>query len=538
VVVVLRHSGDLPLDSEFDFWFAVTDTMVDLAPGSKWRDVAAQLECAYDGCAEKCWDIGLALGKEPGATIARTPTMGAYGTDFRLMMAWVALSADCANVSERYLVVCNDPWLFREISIQPNVISGMPPPFAAVRFKLRLRGFLSRARNALRLMATSIQLRSQRRTSMAGRPALMVYGHPGSKPDGSDAYFGDLMIREPELQRVLHTDCPARMARVLSGTRTVSLHAWGNPFFALSLVWTKWRRQAQKTDVFAGLIDRAIEIENSGAGPLMTRWQMHCQENWIKKTRPSAIIWPWENFAWERALCRAAAHTGARTVGYQHTVVGCHQINFAARLNPDGATSLPDTIVCNGPGYRHELEAWGHPVEKMPIGGAFRVSVPTPISYVAAAPVYFALSGLVPIARAQIEAAKVIAATGRLVLFRDHPMYPMDIGETEFLRRAETGLLEQAELSAVVYSTGTSGLEALMAGIPTIRFQPDDRVAVQVLPDGIAMPSANRNTIVDILENPPPPTAVSWDEIFAPVDHEFWRSCLFEAENDTAYCLV
>ena len=98
--------------------------------------------------------------------------------------------------------------------------------------------------------------------------------------------------------------------------------------------------------------------------------------------------------------------------------------------------------------------------------------------------------------------------------------------------------MDQAELSAGVYSTGTSGLEALMAGIPTIRFQPDDRVAVQVLPDGIAMPSANRNTIVDILENPPPPTAVSWDEIFAPVDHEFWRSCLFEAENDTAYCLV
>jgi hypothetical protein len=538
VVVVLRHSGDLPPDLEFDFWFSVTDTAADLLPQSKWPDVATRLEAAYDGCAETCWEIGLALAKEPGAALARTPTMGAYGTDFRLMMAWAALSADLAGVPERFLIVCNDPWLFQEIAKQSNVIAGTPPPLVATRFKLRLRGLLSRTRNALRLMATSFQLRGQRSASMAERPALMVYGHPGSKSDGSDAYFGDLMLREPELQRVLHTDCPVGMARTLSGPRTASIHAWGNPFFALSLVWTKWRRQRARTGPFAALIDRAVEIENSGAGPLMTRWQMHCQENWINDTRPSAVIWPWENFAWERTLCRTASHMGVPTVGYQHTVVGCHQINFAARLNPDGATSLPDTIVCNGPGYRHELEAWGHPLEKMPIGGAFRVSPPTPIAYAADAPVYFALSALVPIARAQIEAAQDIAATGRRVLFRDHPMYPMDIGETEHLRRAETGLLEQTELSAVVYSTGTSGLEAIMAGVPTIRFLPDDRVAVQILPDGVTTPTANRNTMIDLLENTPLPATVSWDDIFTPVDYAFWHSRLSKSVNDKANCLV
>lgn len=522
----------------FDFWFSVTDTAVDLPNRSKWPDVATRLEAAYDRCAESCWEIGLALADEPGSELARTPTMGAYGTDFRLMMAWAVLSADLAGAPERHLVVCNDPWLFREIAIQPDVDAGKQPPFVKTVFRLRLRGLLSRARNVMRLMATSFQLRGQRRSMTAGRPALMVYGHPGSKSDGSDAYFGDLMLREPVLQRVLHTDCPAGMARALSGPRTASIHAWGSPLAALKLIGAKWRRRSTWHGKFTHLIDRAVEIENSGAGPLMTRWQMHCQENWIKKTQPSAVIWPWENFAWERGLCRTASHAGVPSVGYQHTVVGCHQINFAARLNPDGMTSLPDTIVCNGPGYRHELELWGHPLEKMPIGGAFRVSPPAPIAYAPDAPVYFALSGLVPIARAQIEAAQEVARTGRHVLFRDHPMYPMDIGETEYLRRAETGLLDQSELSAVVYSTGTSGLEAIMAGVPTIRFQPDDRVAVQVLPVGIAMPTANRNTLVDTLENTPPPATVSWGDIFAPVDYAFWHSRLLETADDKAYCLV
>tara|TARA_R110002110_G_scaffold35929_5_gene120483 strand:- start:3556 stop:5172 length:1617 start_codon:yes stop_codon:yes gene_type:complete len=538
VTLLLRHSRDLPQDLEFDFWFPVTDTTVNLPPGSKWPDVATRLEQAYDRCADACWETGLALAKEPGSEIARTPTMGAYGTDFRLMMAWVVLSAELADAAERYLVVCNDPWVFREIAMRPDVVAGSPPGLIAAKARLRLRGLLSRSRNAFRLLATSLRLRGQRKNVLPGGPAILVYGHPGSKPDGADAYFGDLLDRETSLQRVLHSDCSLGLARILSGPRTASIHAWGSPFFALSLVWTKWRRKSGKKESFAWLVDRAVEIENSGAGPLMTRWQMHCQDNWIKGVRPSVVAWPWENFAWERALCRTAKRQGVKTIGYQHTVVGCHQINFAACLNPDGETSLPDTIVCNGPGYRRELEAWGHPAEKMPIGGAFRVSVPPLIAHVADAPVYFALSGLIPIARAQIEAAQDVARTGRLVLFRDHPMYPMDIGETDFLSRADKGLREQSELSAVVYSTGTSGLEAMMSGVPTIRFQPDDRVAVQVLPEGVTAPTANRNTIVDMLRNPALPEAVSWDQIFAPVDYAFWHSQLSEAGNDKAYCLV
>ena len=231
--VLLRHSDNLPAETEFDFWFAVTGSAADLAPESNWPDVAIRLEAAYDGCAETCWEIGLALAKEPGSELARTPTMGAYGTDFRLMVAWVMLSVELVKAQERYLLVCDAPWLFREIASRQDVAAGPAPSLALAKLKLRVRGLLSRTRNAIRLMVTNLRLCRQRRVPTVGRPALMVYGHPGRKPDGMDAYFGDLMRREPDLQRILHSDCPAGMARSLSSPRTASIHAWGNPLFAL-----------------------------------------------------------------------------------------------------------------------------------------------------------------------------------------------------------------------------------------------------------------------------------------------------------------
>lgn len=526
--LLLRRPDDLPPEAAYDIWFATTDAAPAEVPGRKWPDVAVRLEAAYDRCAETCWKIGEALSQEPGAEIARTPTMGAYGTDFRLMLAWVGLAEEIAGDAERRLMICDDPWLFRTVAALPGIDAGRPPRLAARRFRLRMRGRLSRARNAARLALTAIRLRGQKSAVARGKPSLLVYGHPGSSADGRDAYFGDLMIREPETQRLLHTDCPLQLARQLgSGNRAASLHAWGTPLFALSTAFTVWRpAKPSGGDRYALLLDRAAEVENSGAGPAMTRWQAHCQRRWIAACAPSAIVWPWENFAWERALCREAHRTGIPAIGYQHTVVGLHQLNFAARLNPDGAASLPDTIVCNGPAYRQELADWGHRTDAMPVGGAFRIARPRKIEWAPDAPVYFALSGLLPIARAQAAAARTVADSGRTVLFRDHPMYPIDIGETPTLRRAETGLLQQDRLSAVVYSTGTSGLEAVLAGIPTLRFLPDDRVAVQVLPAGVEVPPVTGENIVEALDRADAPPNVRWEEIFAEVDYSRWHSVL------------
>jgi len=538
MTVELCHSGNIPPDDGYDFWFATTDTSATLPEGKKWPEIASRLEAAYDDCAEICWEIGLMLARMPGAEIARTPTMGAYGTDFRQTVAWVRLANELALSPTRYLVVCDDPWIFGEIASSDGIDATAAPSARPAALRMCLRGVLARIRNAVRLAITAVRLRGHRSNLRRRCPALLVYGHPASHRNGNDAYFGDLMEREPGAERVLHTDCALRLARRLAGPRTASLHAWGHPLVALSFAHTTWRPKIPDDMPYRRLVIRALAVENSGAGPMMTRWQRHCQNRWLKDKQPVSVVWPWENFAWERELCRRAHSLGIPVIGYQHTVVGVHQINFAARLNPDGSNSLPDRIVCNGPAYRRELTDWGHAPDTLPVGGAFRIRRPNPIEYSGDAPVFFALSGSAPIAREQIAAARILAATGRRVLVREHPMYPVDWEEVANLNRVDTSLLEQKALSAVVYSTGTSGLEALLTGVPTIRFQPDDRVAVQVLPAGIDVPMANRATIEKAVERAVPPAPVSWDNLFAPVDYDTWHSLLAGGPVEAANCLA
>ena len=117
-------------------------------------------------------------------------------------------------------------------------------------------------------------------------------------------------------------------------------------------------------------------------------------------------------------------------------------------------------------------------------------------------------------------------------------MYPMDIEESENLRRAAAGLPDQKALSAVVYSTGTSGLEALLAELPTVRFQPDDRVAVQVLPEGVETPTATRFTINQALDSAMPPKHLAWEGIFSPVDYSMWGDLLRNNCDGDANCLA
>ena len=97
MTVELCHSRNP--DTRYDFWFSTTDTIVDLPKDD--NDVATRLEQSYDECAETCWEIGLTLGRLSGAEIASTPTMGAYGIDFRLSVAWVHLAEKLVSSSYR-----------------------------------------------------------------------------------------------------------------------------------------------------------------------------------------------------------------------------------------------------------------------------------------------------------------------------------------------------------------------------------------------------------------------------------------------------
>jgi len=531
VSVYLRQSRHASFAPAGLGWLTVAGAKSDLPRERRLPGSARRLEDKFVEISDLWWRLGRAMGEDPTADISHAATCGVFGSDFGLMLAWSRMVEDLAAANTDCLVLCDDPWLFRHLAAIPGVHAGPAPPLARVEWRLRLRGVAARVRLAVRLFWSAVRLRPMRCTYRPGAAVVLVYGHPNSTASGHDAYFGALMTKMPAVQRVLHTDCPAWRARQLSADgRTVSLHAWGDPIFALGLIAETWApRHELRRSPHGWLVRRAAARENSGGGPAMNRWQIHCQGRWLAAVKPRIVAWPWENHAWERALCRQARIVGSQTVGYQHTVIGPHQINYATFSNSDGLGSIPDTVVANGPAYRDEMRAWGIPPARLIVGGAFRFPAAFRNLFDPKGPVFVPLSAIPVIAARQLDAARDIAASGRRVLVKEHPMYPFAFAESDMLRRTNVPLTHQNGLSAVVYATGTSGLEAILAGIPTLRLLCEDRVSIDVLPAALTAVSAECGDLRAALAAVRPPRPVVQTDILAPVDWSLWRSLL---DND------
>ena len=529
--VVLRTSRDLPAKSDNRAWLAITGSTPDLMPENRLAKLAERLERAFMDSRDEWWAVCRQRADDPGAAFSHAVTGGSFGSDFGLMLAWTRLVDELAAAAEPFLVVCDDPWLFRHLAARQGVHPGAAPILWIAANTLALRGWLARWHLAIRLAITVKALMPQRAVFASGETAILVYGHPESDARGHDTYFGNLMQRLATLKRVLHADAPTPTARRLAADgRTASLHAWGSALFALLfLPWTRWRpRTGGAGRKHAWLLRRAAARENGG-GPAMNRWQQHCQERWLRDAKPARVLWPWENHGWERALCRTARSLGTATVGYQHTVVGPHQLNYSVAANGDGSSSIPDTVACDGPVYRDELAAWGVPTDRLVIAGAFRFRRDGQPRYDRDAPVFVPLSAIPQAAAVQAEAARRLADVGFVVAMKDHPMYPFTVMDSAHqlnsgnLRRTAVSLRDQPTLSAVLYSTGTSGLEALLAGIPTVRLMLEDRIAIDILPPGMPVQTATLDTVVSIFQAGLTPPKVTWDTILSPVDDGVWR---------------
>ncbi len=526
--VLLRTTAEGPGEQAFDRWLSVTGTHARLPLARRLEDLPRRLQDSFDGIRDRWLAIAARLGTDPVGRLSHTATGAAYINDFGLMLAWSDLVEALAGEEATTLVLCDDPWLFRHLAGLLGVDAGAPPPIWASALRSAVRGVAARMRLAVRLAGTALAMRRYRGASRTGAPALLVYGHPQSDAAGNDAYFGGLMKEIPDLVRLLHADCAAGRARELCADgRTASLHGWGSIGFAAMLPFVRWSVPAA-LDATAErwLLRRAAARENATAALAMTRWQEHCHTRWLRAARPSAIAWPWENHPWERTLCRAARGAGVPAIGYQHAVIGRHQFNFSPRSNPDGTESLPTHILCNGPAYHRQLIALGHGPSTLSIAGAFRVAREGTAFHDADGPVYVALSAIEPIARQMLAVTGDPALADLRFVVKDHPLYPIEFAETARVRRTSKTIPESAGLRAVVYSTGTTGLEGLLAGVPTYRFLPDDRIAPDTLPDGIEMPERTANELPRGLLAPEPPAPVTWSDVMSPVDLPVWRAAL------------
>ena len=533
MTVLLRRSADLPAAADFKAWLAVTGTHADLEAAGKLSNLATRLEESFMKVRPQWWDLGRSMTQDPSAETAHAPTGAVYGSDLGLMLAWSDLIGELACEKTPYAVICDDPWVFRHLSKLPGVTSGAAPGFFAEKLRLKTRGIVARLAVCFRLVRAYVQLRHFRKIMRENDRVILVYGHPHSDAMGKDDYFGDMMGQFPGIKRLLHADCPVDEARRLCADgRTAPIHAWGSVFGALSLLKEYWVPRKELKDGANGwLVRRAAEKENGGGSSAMIRWQIQCQQRWINQSRPTVVVWPWENFAWERALCRLGRRAGVRTGGYQHTAIGPHQINHSPASNPDGLDSFPDTVISDGPAYRDQLVNWGTPKERIKIGGSLRITKGRQVPYDPDGPIFAPLSAQLTVAKQQLSVAYDVAATGRKILVKEHPMYPVAFKETENLKRTNKRMPDQSGISAVLFTTGTSGLEALLSGIPMVRILLDDRISINILPDGFEVPSASVCGVIDCLNNLSTTPPVQWEQILAPVDMSVWQNFFDTEEN-------
>ena len=105
-------------------------------------------------------------------------------------------------------------------------------------------------------------------------------------------------------------------------------------------------------------------------------------------------------------------------------------------------------------------------------------------------------------------------------------MTPFAFADEDGVTRTDRTLGEQKELSAVVYAATTVGLEAVLAGIPTLRFRPRGRIALDILPRGVEVPAVDSESLDAALSHAMEPPHLPLERVFAPVDAALWRSTL------------
>ncbi|NQU56987.1 MAG: hypothetical protein HQ513_07115 [Rhodospirillales bacterium] len=522
--VLLHHGGDLPRPDAYTGWLTIGPAVGDFKPGGQVPNLPARLENAFDTAAPSWLELGRRLGSDASASLAHAPACAANISDMGLMMAWTLIVKEQAAAEDDCLVVCDDPWVFRHLANLPGVKAGSPPPLYFTALKLTLRGFLARAKCAFDLGRRNRALRGQQSTAPQGGDVLLVYGHPLSTAEGQDGYFGDLMKSLPDLRRVFHVDCPTgRALELAAGGRSVSLHGWGRLRDLAGLIFARWTPAKEFLSGENGwLVRRAAAREGGTAQGAMIAWQQKCQRRWLAETKPQSVAWPWENHSWERDFVRAARVGGVRTIGYQHSVIGHQMLNYAPGSNPDDLASIPDVILSSGAATRDRLLQWGIPEARLDIGGALRIAEVKAMRCDPAGLIYIALPFDKETARQMIAAARPLIAKGLNFVVKDHPMSPYLFTPEKGLQRTDKPFFEQAALRALVYAATTVGLESALAGVPTVRFRPQGKLALDILPAGIDLPVAEGDNLEQVLLAALPP-AINRDRVFSPVNIEFWK---------------
>ena len=118
-----------------------------------------------------------------------------------------------------------------------------------------------------------------------------------------------------------------------------------------------------------------------------------------------------------------------------------------------------------------------------------------------------------------IEAINTISAHDLKFLVKVHPMTQFPFAETHNMRRTNTQLADFDSLRAVIYAASTVGLEALLAGLPTLRFMPAASVAIDILSPPAYALRVTAKTLESEVRKAAPGVLLSKQKFFSPINY-------------------
>lgn len=268
--------------------------------------------------------------------------------------------------------------------------------------------------------------------------------------------------------------------------------------------------------------------------------------------RETTIIYPFENQPWDKMLCLAAKelNKNIKLVGYQHSNVPLLLLNYFLGAGESSTMPLPHVIVTDGEYTLKLLENAGYGEVKLVNGGALRYEYlhKTGSGLTRQKKQLKTILVALPYSRnlteemllAVFNAFKDLAGGQIRFIIKFHPEVPLAHLKIELppwpahFQKTDRPLSEiSKEVDLVIYSSSTIGLEALLGGVPVVRYCPEHTIELEPL-GAVAergVRSCSEDNIKQVVlsalsergNHLVQETAFSLNSFFSPVDEDVWR---------------
>lgn len=310
------------------------------------------------------------------------------------------------------------------------------------------------------------------------------------------------------------------------------------------------------------LLWREMAYEFSSPSFLINSLQHHAFKKFIMQACQNQneviLIYPFENQSWEKMFCIAANKINANVkyIGYQHSTIPLLLLNFFLGKDESEIMPLPQIIVTNGEYTLNLLKNAGYGTTKIINGGAFRYEYLYKMERKLVKREKKTKTILVALVSSRTLTEEMLLAlfnafgnsTTQEIEFiiKSHPDVPLESLKVQlpswpahFQKTEEpiSNLLSKVDL--VIYSSSTVGLEALLGGIPIVKYYSEHIIELDPLDafNDLKIKSCSENNMRDMVLSALNPEDYSLAQefsadagnlkrFFSPVNEDVWKEIL------------